>query len=163
MISILSNSAFWIAVSAIGLYWLSVWALGADLSRDVVDWGSIVMGVMLSGHLLPEAYNRFMRGASRSGWQLLLGNVLWLMGWVGFCAWTYSTRALDRPLWMVNSPMNGFFKFWILGGIVLSYFATTGELHTFRNPGRLYYVVVGLISGILIGVAAARFFALAGV
>ncbi len=160
--SILSNAAFWIATSAVGLYWLAVWALGADLARDAVDWASIFMGVILAGHLLPDAYDRFTRGASRSGWQLLLGNVLWLLGWVCFCAWTYSTRALDRPEWMVLSPLNGFFKFWILGGIVLSYFATTGELHTFRNPGRLYYVVVGLIAGILIGVAAARFFALAG-
>lgn len=154
---VISNGALWVVLSAAALYWFAVWVLGTDAARDSVDIASIFMGLVLAGRLLPDALDRFMRGGSKNGWQLLLGNVLFLLGWVFFCAWSYVLRYENRPMWMVESPINGFAKYWILGGIVLSYFATSGE-QTFRNPSRIYYVSIGLLAGVLIGVAVGRLF-----
>lgn len=150
------NSAFLVLVSAVAIYWAAVWVLGTDLARDSVDMTSIFMGIIVALRLLPDAWDRFSKGGGKPGWQLLMGNVLWLLGWVCFCTWTYILRNEGRPEWMVQSPVNGFFKFWILGGIVLSHFATQGEVPPFMTPTRVYYTAVGVVVGILIGIAASR-------
>lgn len=143
--------------SAIAVYWLAVVVLGTPTARDSVDIASMIMGIILAARLFPDAIDRFRRGGSQAGWKLLLGNVAYLLGWVFFCAWTYVTRAEDRPLWMVESPLNGFFKYWILGGIILSYFGTS-EPSTFMPPHRVYYISVGVVVGVLVGIWIGRFF-----
>lgn len=143
--------------SAIAIYWLMVLVLGTPLARDVTDWAGMIMGTILAARLLPDAVDRFKRGGTKSGWKLLLGNVAFLLGWVFFCAWTYITRGEGRPLWMVESPINGFAKFWILGGIVLSYFGTSTPSQV-MPPHRIYYIAVGVVGGLLIGIWVGRFF-----
>lgn len=143
--------------SAFALFWLMVAVLGTPLTRDSVDWAGMIMGTILAARLLPDAIDRFKRGGGKSGWKLLLGNVAILLGWVAFCAWTYIVRDEGRPQWMIESPLNGFFKFWILGGIVLSYFGTSTP-NQVMPPSRVYYIVVGVIAGLLAGVSIGRFF-----
>ena len=151
------NNGIGVLLSAIGLYWLSVLILGTPLARDSVDIASIIMGAILAARLFVPALVSFRRGGSKSGWKLLLGNVAILLGWVVFCSWTYVVRSEGRPDWMVESPLNGFWKFWILGGIVLSYFGTH-EPSPDLPPHRVYYIVVGVVCGVLIGIAITRFF-----
>ena len=149
--------ALGVMLSAIALYWLMVFVLGAPLSRDAVDWAGMIMGTILAARLLPDAVDRFKRGGTKTGWKLLLGNVAFLLGWVAFCAWTYLVRDEGRPRWMVESPLNGFFKFWILGGIVLSYFGTSAPSQV-MPPHRMYYIAVGVVAGLLVGIWVGRFF-----
>jgi hypothetical protein len=151
------STAFGVVVSGIAVYWLAVLILGTPLARDSVDIASIIMASLLAASLMPLAIDHIAEGGQRSGWKLLMGNVAYLVGWVFFCGWSYVLRAEGRPEWMVESPMNGFFKLWILGGIVLSYFGTNDPIPSMA-PHRVYYVAIGVIVGILIGVAVSRYF-----
>lgn len=145
-----------VVVSAIAIYWFAVQVLGTPLARDSVDIASIVMGAILAASLIPLAVDYFKNGGDGNGWKLLLGNVTYLLGWVFFCGWTFLTRSEGRPDWMVESPVNGFFKFWILSGIVLSYFGTNDPLPTVPQH-RIYFLFWGVGCGVLIGIALASF------
>lgn len=146
-----------VVVSAFAIFWLMVAVLGTPLARDTVDWAGMIMGTILAARLLPDAVDRFRRGGGRTGWKLLLGNVAFLMGWVSFCAWAYLVRDAGRPQWMIESPLNAFFKYWILGGIVLSYFGTSTP-NEVMPASRVYYIAVGVVAGLLVGVWVGRFF-----
>lgn len=133
--------------------------VGTPETRDAVDMGIIFMSLVVAFGLMPDAWDRLMRGGGRQGWQLLMGNVLQLLGLAAFCTWTYIYRGEERPQWMTDSPLNGFFKYWILGGIVLAYFATKqpGPIGIL-TPSRVYYFVAGAAFGALMVVAGWQFF-----
>lgn len=153
--SFLKNQALWVALSAITLFWASDRILGTELNRDVVDWAAILFSLIMGTRLLPDAWDRFQRGGGAGRWQLLMSNVLFWYGFAAFCMWTLAVRGYDRPTWMVESPLNGFFKFWILGAAILSFFATSGA-PAVLPPRRLYYVAVGVLFGILLGILVAK-------
>lgn len=149
------NPALWVVVSAVALFWLSDYALGTPLNRDVIDVAGIFFGLVMAIRLLPDAADRFLRGGGQKNWQLLLSNELFWIGWVAFCTWGLIYRAVERPEWMTYSPMNGFFKLVILGAGVVSFFATT-ETPTPMPATKIYYVAVGLAAGGLLGFVVAK-------
>lgn len=149
------NGALWAAASAIGLFWLSDAVLGTGLNRDVVDIVSIFFCTIMAGRLIPDAVDRFRRGGVQRNWQLLMSNFLFFSGWAMFSAWAFAVRGFGRPEWMIESPINGFLRFWILGAAVTAFFSTT-EIPTPLNPTKVYYIVIGVLGGILIGVAGSQ-------
>lgn len=153
------GNAIAVLVSANILFWLTDAVAGTPWTRDAVDMSSIFMALVVAFGLMPDAWNRFWRGGGRQGWQLLMGNVLWLLGWAAFCTWTYICRGEDRPQWMADSALNAYFKYWILGGIVLAYFATkqTGTIGIL-TPSRVYYFVAGTAFGALMVAAGIQLF-----
>jgi hypothetical protein len=153
--TVLRNGAFWVLMSAIGLFWFSDMVLGTDLNRDVVDLVSIVFCTAMAIRLLPDAIDRFQRGASQKNWQLLISNMLFFSGWAVFSVWAFLYRGLEKPEWMAISPLNGFFRFWILGAAVLAFFSTT-EMPTPMPATRVYYIGIGVALGVLIGVAGSQ-------
>lgn len=158
--SLFRNGAFWILASAVALFWLSDLVLGTPLNRDVVDILGIVFCSIMAMRLLPDAVDRFRRGGAQKNWQLLMSNFLFFSGWVFFSAWAFiirGTQASDPALyeWMRASSLNGFFRFWILGAAVTAFFSTT-EMPTPLAPTRIYYIGIGVLAGILIGVAGSQ-------
>lgn len=181
--TLLRNPAFWVLFWAVSLFWASDYALGTAANRDVIDLVSMAFSFVMGCRLMTDAWDRFNRGGGQRNWQLLMSNFLLAWGWFCFCGWTFLSRsfrqtyemaqdayatsglaadhaamqgAYETYQWMINSPMNGFFKFWLLGGFVLSYFATS-EVPTPLAPTRLYYIGIGVAFGVLGGFIAARF------
>lgn len=153
--SLLRNGAFWILASAIGLFWFSDLVIGTDLNRDVVDLLGIVFCSAMAIRLLPDAIDRFQRGGYQRNWQLLMSNMLFFSGWALFSAWAFMVRGLGRPEWMMDSPLNGFFRFWILGASVLAFFSTA-DMPAPLPASKIYYITIGLAAGVLIGVAGSQ-------
>lgn len=152
---ILHNRAWWVLLSANALFWASDAVLGTTINRDVVDFASIAISLVIGLRLLPDAVDRFRRGGGQGRWQLLMSNVLFWFGWASFCTWTILVRAYDRPEWMAASPLNAYFKFWILSAGVLAYFATS-DTPARLPPHRMYYVGIGVLAGVLAGLWLAQ-------
>lgn len=155
--SLIRNGAFWILASAVALFWFSDFVLGTPLNRDVVDILGIVFCSIMALRLIPDALDRFRRGGSQKNWQLLMSNFLFFSGWAVFSVWAFAVRGFGRPEWMIESAMNGFFRFWILGAAILAFFSTT-DIPTPMGPSRVYYIGIGVMGGILIGVAGSQAF-----
>lgn len=155
--SLFRNGAFWVFVSAISIFWFSDYVLTTPLNRDVVDVLGISFCSIMALRLLPDAWDRFVRGGSQKNWQLLMSNFLFFSGWAAFSAWAFAVRGFDRPEWMIESPLNGAFRAWILASAVLAFFSTT-EMPTPMGPTKIYYIGLGVMAGILIGVAGTNLF-----
>lgn len=166
--SIFQKSSFWVLVTAVALFWMADFALGTAANRDVVDWVSMAFAFIMGCRLLPDAIDRFNRGGGQKNWQLLIGNFLLAWGWFAYVAWTFVARGfrIDWELhqslaskatyeWMINSPLNGFFKFWLLSGFVMTFFGTN-ETPTTLPATKLYYIGVGLAVGILLGIIGTK-------
>lgn len=158
--SLLRNGAFWVLASAIGLFWFSDWVLGTDLNRDVVDWIGVAFCSIMTMRLLPDAIDRFQRGGYQRNWQLLMSNMLFFSGWAVFSAWAFLVRAAketDKATydWMAASPLNGFFRFWILSACILAFFSTS-EIPTKLPASKVYYIAIGVAAGVLIGIAGSQ-------
>lgn len=150
------NPAFWVLASAVTLFWSSDYALGTALNRDVIDLVAMAFSFVMGCRLAADAIDRFWRGGGQKNWQLLMGNFLLSWGWFTYSGWTFLARALDRPIWMIESPMNGFFKFVLLGGFVMTFFGTN-ETPEPLPASKLYYVALGIAFGGIGGVILARF------
>ena len=158
--TLIRNPALWVLISAIGLFWFSDWVIGTRLNRDVIDLISIVFCTAMAIRLLPDALDRFKRGAKQKNWQLLISNMLFFSGWAILSGWAFLVRGAkvaDPPLYeaMAASPLNGFFRFWILGASILAFFSTT-EMPTVMPASKVYYIGVGVLAGVLIGVAGSQ-------
>lgn len=152
----LRNRALWIMVSGLALFWLTVWVLGSDLTRDIVDMLTMFIGIILALRYIPDAADRFRRGAALPEWRLLIGQALLWSGLAALGLWGFTVRAYDRPQWMVDSPLNGLWRYWIVAGGVLCLSATTQSTAPLVQT-RIYYLFIGLAAGVLIGVAGAKF------
>lgn len=153
----MDKRALTIALTAVALYWAADYVLTTPVNRNVVDVASILIALVLGTRVLPDAWDAVRARPIKGVGALIIGYVLFWYGWAAFCSWSFIYREWERPDWMAESPMNGFFKFWILSAGVLSYFATS-RIPTPLPPHRLYYIVTGVVAGILIGLAAARLF-----
>ena len=153
--SLFRNPAFWVLTSAVALFWASDFALGTDLNRDVVDLIAMAFSFVMGCRLFADAADRFWRGGGQRNWQLLMGNFLLSWGWFTYSGWTFMARALERPVWMIESPLNGFFKFALLGGFVMTFFGTN-DTPTPMPATKLYYIGVGLAFGLLAGFVVAK-------
>lgn len=159
--SLLKNGAFWVLASAIGLFWFSDFVIGTDLNRDVVDLLGIVFCTAMAIRLLPDAIDRFQRGGYQRNWQLLMSNMLFFSGWAVFSGWAFIVRGMREAgntevyQALLTSPLNGFFRFWILGSALLAFFSTT-EMPTPLPASKVYYIGIGVLAGVLIGVAGSQ-------
>lgn len=160
VMAFLTNSAFWVAVTGIGFFWLSVGVLGTPFTRDAVDILATVVGSALAALLLPHAYRRFRAGGSKGNWKLLMSNALFWCGIVAAAYWAYAVRAYGRPDWMIESPLNGFWRFWIMGAGVLTLAALRDEADKERGipQSRVYYMFLGFAAGAIVVAAGGRFF-----
>lgn len=156
--SFLTNHALWIMVSAIVVYWASVLIIGSDTTRDGLGWATMFLAIILTFRYAPHAWDRFRRGGGQSNWQLLMGLALFWSGTFVRETWAFSARFHDRPEWMVNSPLNGFWTLWIVGAGALCLSASIDEPLPIPQT-RIYYMVIGAVAGLLIGVAGSRFLA----
>jgi hypothetical protein len=153
----LTNHAFWVLVSAVAVYWASVWVVGSEATRDGLGWATMFLGIVLTLRYVPHAWDRFMRGGGRSNWQLLMGLSLFWSGTFVRETWNYAIRFNDRPQWMIDSPLNGFWTLWIVGAGALCWSASI-EAPLPIPQTRIYYIVIGAIGGLLVGVAGSRMF-----
>lgn len=142
-------------VTAIALFWLSEYALGTETNRDAVAIGVVIVSLWNVFTYLPHAINRLKLGGARDSWRLLMGNVLFWAGVGSRESWLMVVRAAGRPEWMVNSPLNGFFAFWIVCAGFLCVSASS-EATSEIPQHRLFYVFAALCAGLLIGVIATR-------
>ncbi len=150
------NRALQIASAAVAFYWLMVAILGTDLARDAVDVLVTVVCVAMVLRLLPHAYDRFSRGGQQKNWQVLMGVTLFFSALVSLAMWGFAFRYYGRPDWMSQSPINGFLRYWLFGaGLML--FAATTDLPEGKVRPALYYVVISLLAGVVIGAAAFKY------
>jgi hypothetical protein len=150
------NRALQITAAAVAFYWLMVGLLGADLARDAVDVLVTVVCVAMVFRLLPHAIDRFRRGGQQKNWQVLMGVTLFFTALVSLAMWGFAARYYDRPDWMIKSPINGFLRFWLFGaGLVL--FSATNDIPESRARPVLFYVVISLLAGVIIGAAAIKY------
>lgn len=162
------NSALWIMILSVLFYWVSVPILGVGTTRDLVAAGAILFAFANTGRYLLPALRALRRGGMQDNWQLLMGNVLF---WSGFgCreiyVWIVRFETITlrdvliegrvypaliyRPEWMVGSPIDGFFAFWILGGGILCWAAGQQPIGGLPPAHKIYvYVVLCAISGLL--------------
>ena len=152
----MNNHATWIVILTVIVYWLLDIALGSSVNRDLMAALAIIFAFANTGRYLPPAWRAFRRGGMQDNWQLLMGNVLF---WSGFgCRelWVWLIRTEDRPIWMLNSSLNGFFVLWIAGGGYLCWYAGRRGHPESIPPRRLYYLVIGLVLGLAMGVVGYR-------
>lgn len=147
-----TNGAVWALVGGISAYWILVFGLGADPARDTIDIGVMVLATWMFFLLLPQAVNRFLRGGGAREWRYLMGCELVVSGIDAQRLWALTVRWEGRPTWMVESPFNGFFAFWILCGLALMIWGYSGN-PTLRSRRPSILIVVGvicLIAGVLL-------------
>lgn len=159
--SIFRNGATWVLLSAIALFFLSDAVLGTPLNRDVVDVAGMFFATLMALRLLPHVIEKFREGGGRQVGLLQMSNFLFYSGWAIFSAWAFLYRGLQRPEWMAESAVNGFLRFWILGAGLLAFFSTS-EIPAPFAPTKVYYIAIGVLAGILIGVAGSQFFVNSG-
>ncbi len=152
----LRNRALQVATAAVVFYWLMVAVLGADLARDSVDVLVTVVCVAMVFRLMPHAVNRFTRGGTQKNWQVLMGITLFCTALVALAMWGFAFRFYGRPEWMSLSPINGFLRYWLFGAGLMLFAATTDMPESKARP-TLYYVVVSLLAGVVIGAAAFKY------
>lgn len=158
---ILRNPAALALISAIALFWFSDYALGTSLNRDAVDLVGMAFSGFMGMRLMPDAIDRFKRGGGQRNWQLLMGNFLLYWGWFLFSGWAFMMRGVkvsDPAMydWMAASPINGFLRFWILGGVALGFFATDDTPRP-TTPTRMYYISIGVVGGVLLGFVLSKY------
>lgn len=155
MVGFLRNQALWVTLAALGLFALMVMTLGSDVTRDAVDLAAMFASTLMFFRLLPHALDRFYRGGHQANWQMIMGETLLWAGIDCWRGWAFAVRYYDRPDWMVEHWLNGFWPYWIVGAGVLCLRATRPEQEP--TPTHvLYYLLIGLIAGLLIGVAAMK-------
>lgn len=160
LIDFFSNGALWVVLTGIGFFWLSVWLLGTAFTRDAVDILATIVGSALAAALLPHAYRRWRAGGAQGNWKLLMSNALFWCGVVAAAYWAYAVRAYGRPDWMVASPLNGFWRYWIVGAGILTLAALRDEAYKERGvpQSRIYYVGLGFAAGAILMATVGRLF-----
>jgi hypothetical protein len=152
----LRNRALQIATAAVAFYWIMVAILGSETARDAVDVLVTVVCVAMVLRLLPHAYDRFARGGTQKNWQVLMGITLFCTALVSLAMWGFAFRYYGRPEWMSQSPVNGFLRYWLFGAGLMLFVATTDMPENKMRP-TLYYVVLSLLAGVIIGAAAFKY------
>lgn len=154
----LANKAIWILTGSVIFYWLVVFLIGPARARDATDLISMVVSASLVLTLAPHAINRLMQGGSRREWKVIIGMALFWASVFAIAAWGFAVRFYDRPDWMVESPLNGFFRYWTLGSGLLMLSALSDNVHE-ADEVRLYMIVAIFGLGVLTGAAGLRFLA----
>jgi hypothetical protein len=155
----LRNSALWVLLTAAAAYWLAVFALGPDRARDAVDIIAMVVGIALCFRLAPHAIDRFLRGGKLREWQVTMGMALFWASVVATALWGFTARFEGRPQWMIDSPINGFFRYWTMGSGLL-FLSALSSAPTGNGNMKLYYVILAFCCGVLVGAAGLRYLAL---
>jgi hypothetical protein len=146
------SHAFAIAASAVLLFAASLLIVGTDTTRDVLDISAMAAGIIVGMIYLLPAIDRFRQGAGPAEWRFIIGLVLFSFGWSALRGWAFAYRYFDRPSSMAESPVNAALVAWVLGGFLLIISASAPPLPTV--PGtRIYYVAVGVLAGLLLGLA----------
>lgn len=137
----MNRNIVWTLV-AVGLYWLSVLALETEPTRNLVAGGGIAIALANVLRYLPKAWEKYRTGASAGEWRLLMGLELFWLGFGAREAWLLAVRLDNRPQWMVDSPLNGFFAYWILCAGLLCFSAASDPLPA--SPRQNVYVIVAV-------------------
>lgn len=143
-------------VALFGVMILCQFVVGTDLTRNVAAGAAIFWAMVNAGRYLPYGLRAFAQGGQQDNWRLLIGNVMFSLGFGGGEIWRWFVRGEGRPDWMIYSPMNWVFAVVAAYGLYMCFTASTkapGPLPT----GKLYYVALGVSGGILIGILVARF------
>lgn len=160
----LLSRQFWMAILAVGLFWCAVPIFGSDRTRDIVDLGASLAAVILLYNLVPEAWDRFRRGADRPEWRFIIGTTLLLLYTVEVSIWGFSIRWYDAYIpaiaaEMRDSPLNGFFRFQLVGANLLIMSAVAEGVATVSQT-KVYWIALAFGAGILVGAAGLKALAL---
>lgn len=155
----LTNSILTATLLYIVLFWVMDWILGTERNRNILDYIALFVSAVAMFRYGPAAWRAFRERAQEPSAQLLIGNIIFWSGINAQSIWQLAFRAAERPDWMIGSPLNGFFKGWIVWGGIMCIRATISDPITLP-PGRLFLIAVALFSGIIIGLAGARFLGL---
>lgn len=146
----LHTHAFAIMMSSVLLFFLSLLVVGTPQTRDVLDIASMVAGYIFGSLYLVPAVYRLRQGAALAEWRMMIGMVVLAYGWGLFRTWGLFYRAYDRPVWMMESPINAALVGLVLAGFLLKISGSVEAIP--RLPAtRIYYVAAGVLAGILIG------------
>lgn len=161
---LLLSRQLWMALIAIAIFWTSVPVFGSDRTRDIVDLGACLIAVILLYNLIPESWDRFRRGADRPEWRFLIGTTLLLLYTVEVSLWGFTTRwyADYAPAIadsMRENPINGFFRFQLVGANLLIMSAVADGVSAVSQT-KVYWIAVAFGAGILVGAAGLKFLAL---
>lgn len=152
---ILVQPSLWVATATLIVWAMSEYVLGNEANRNLLAALSVLVCVIYATRNLPHALSAFRHGGRQRNWRLLMGNVLFPYGFAAREIWGWMVRDADRPEWMINHWLNGFFTLWILGGILLCYSASLpADLPVQQN--RVYYAILLIAVGILIGIFVSR-------
>lgn len=143
------------SVFAAAIYWLSVGAVGTDWTRNGVAGLAIIIAMATFLRYLPIAWDKYRTNQTAGEWRMLMGLELF---WLGFAAretWLLAIRMDGRPQWMVDSPINGFFAFWILCAGLLCFSARDEDIT--RVPHQNGYIIAAsALLGLLVGMLLYR-------
>jgi hypothetical protein len=154
-VGIANKQALWIILSYVTLYWLSVWAIGTPASRNVVDVGGIIVGLIQLFWLGPEAIDRLLRGGGQRNWQTLFSYVLLWLGWVCFCSLTLSGRWLNISDVYPMPEFIGFSKSLMLGAGIIALFSTS-DMEMPLPPQRIWFIAFVSGCSVLVGIGMGR-------
>lgn len=170
------NHATWVVVGTIIAYMVLDFALTTPINRGLMAAIAIIFAFTNTGRYLPPALRAFRRGGMQDNWQLLMGNVLF---WSGFgCreiyVWivrvettilhnvrignTLYESLIHRPEYLINNPLEGFFVLWIAGGGYLCWYAGRRGPPEMIQPHKAYYLLLGGVIGLALGVLGYRLY-----
>lgn len=159
----MQNRALWIGAAAIALYWLMDAALGTELTRYGADILMVSFGTANSVRLSYPTWRAFREGAKRPEQMVIIS---WFVMWSGIAAlgaWGFQVKIDERPTWMLDSPINGFLRYWIVCAAIMALRATTYPSATPLGSRWLFRLLLVFAAGIFVGLATFRFLTQAGV
>ncbi len=143
----MNRNVIWTVVAA-ALYWLSVAALDTDTTRNIVASGGIAIALANVFRYLPKAWEKYRGGTNEGEWRLLMGLELFWLGFGAREAWLLAVRLDGRPQWMVDSPINGFFAYWILCAGLLCFSAASEPLPAPSRQNTYVILAVAIASAL---------------
>lgn len=152
-----SNAPFFYALIAFSIYWIIALIVPVDLLKELFNSLSLGVAIMVALTWAPAAWHSIRHGNRAGEWQLVIAIFL------SFCVLAFqrlyvmTASILNRPDWLINSPVAGFVPYSITV-VGLLYLVAPG-VYKGAPRGRywwhiLFAVAIGsLTAGILIGMS----------